>query len=427
MKENSKVILLGVSFNDAFGVGVTLRNLFSQFPPDQVALVDFNVNKDDLHYSKSLFHLGKNQVLPLNQKGVDINKQATSSLKSPQNNTLVKLIRIIFLTLRKYLAYYYNHYTSIKITKELNDFISKFNASYIYVVPYNRRVVNFALQLSKVHGIPIVVHFMDDYRKRSPWDLLYFYNEYRHIRKIRKLVNSSYRCLAICESMADEYESVLGKPFLYFHNPINIDSFENVRIEKAFNEGIIRIAYTGTISENNFDTLAFFAEYCSHQKNSLRPIMLDIYAPNIITNLFYQRFSNNIKNNKYVELKDKLEHSQLIQALFNYDLLLLPLTFSQRYHHVIKVSFPTKVAEYMASGIPILFLIPEFVALHDFVTKFQFGYLVDKLETDKLNSLFDHLITEENINFRDLKARDLAIEKFDINKVASDFKKVFSA
>jgi glycosyltransferase involved in cell wall biosynthesis len=427
---DKRVLLLGISFNDSYGAGVTLRNLFSLVPPENIGVVDYCVTFEDFNYAKSLYRLGKNEKSLVSGNDHKKEPESKKSESLPYIKSSVKFnFKLHFLlSLRKYLAYYYNNYSIIRLSNGLENFISSFKPDYIYVIPYNRRMINFALKISRKFSIPIVSHFMDDYRNRSPRDPLYFINESLTLRKVNVLVENSCKSMAICESMAEEYQKIFLRPFVPFHNPINTDLFhgQNV-VENPENRQLLNIVYTGTIAENNIDTLISFSSVCEKIHRSGFGIKFDIYSPTNNTNIFFRQLVAEIKKYKAVNLKEKLEHAEIIQTLFNYNLLLLPLTFTGRYKNVIKVSFPTKVAEYMASGVPILFLIPEHIALHEFVTRYRVGYLIDELKEENIESFLTSIIDKKLILSRDETAIQIAFEKFDIMKVSENFAKVFSS
>jgi glycosyltransferase involved in cell wall biosynthesis len=133
-----------------------------------------------------------------------------------------------------------------------------------------------------------------------------------------------------------------------------------------------------------------------------------------------------IKGNSYTTFKGGITHSNIIPTLFEYNLLLLPLTFKHKYHSVIEFSFPTKVAEYMASGIPTLYILPQGIALHDYIKKHEIGYLIDQLDPDHIEAFLLSFINDNSLKGEDIRAKGIAYRSFDLVDVASKFEKIFS-
>jgi glycosyltransferase involved in cell wall biosynthesis len=133
-----------------------------------------------------------------------------------------------------------------------------------------------------------------------------------------------------------------------------------------------------------------------------------------------------IREYSYTTLKGGIAHSNIIPTLFEYDLLLLPLSFKHKYRSVIKFSFPTKVAEYMASGTPTLYILPQGIALHDYIKKHGIGYLIDHLDPALIEAFLLSFIIDPSLKGEDIRAKEIAYKSFDLVDVASKFEKIFS-
>jgi hypothetical protein len=421
---HKKILILGVTFDETFGVGVTLKNLFSQISSNDIGIVDYSVTTRDFKYAGRLFDMNVNAEIIKEPTGTESGEIIKSLNKE---KTKVKYFKLIARAIRKYLVYYYNNYIPCRITPNLKKFIVDFDPDFLYVIPYKGRLVHLALRLNNLYDIPIVTHFMDDFRKRSPWDVFYYLNECLTRQRIFRITARSYRCLAICDSMASEYEKILNKKFHPFHNPINIELFKK---HKFNSEGKtvrnFRICYTGTIAENNVDTLVAFSNGCELLETKETQLQFDIYSPVNESNPFYRRLIKSIKGYKRTTFKGKISHDEIISVLFKYDLLLLPLSFKKKYLSVIEFSFPTKVSEYMASGIPTLYIVPPAIALHDYITKNKIGFLIDRLDSSRIETFLKAFIQDANMQKEDVRAKEIAYASFHINDVAENFEKIFS-
>jgi hypothetical protein len=420
---NKKILIIGLTYNETLGVGVTLRNLFSQIQPSQVGIIDYCVTLIDIKYAKSLFNISHDAKI---DAFTNTNKITHISKYKWIERIKHTIFNLGLLSLRKYFAYYYNNYIYYDITPNLKYFVSDFKPDFIYVVPYNHKVIELALKLNNLYSIPIVTHFMDDFRKRSPLDVFYYLNEYLTKQRIKHLVNKSYLCVAICEYMAEEYQRTFRKVFHAFHNPLQITYFQNYKgAQKENSIEDLKIVYTGTIAENNYDTIILFSSICERLSTNKTKIYFDIYSPQNASNIFYHRLVKSIKCYRYTSLKNSLTHSKIVTKLFEYNLLLLPLSFKKRYYSVIEFSFPTKVSEYMASGIPTLYILPQGIALHNYIKKHEFGYLIDQLDSTRIETFLLSFINDASLRREDIRAKELAYRDFNIDDVASKFKELF--
>jgi glycosyltransferase involved in cell wall biosynthesis len=68
--------------------------------------------------------------------------------------------------------------------------------------------------------------------------------------------------------------------------------------------------------------------------------------------------------------------SELPDVLRTADILFLPFSFAPEERHTVKTAFPSKTADYLASGTPILVFGPEYSTLVDYARREGFGEIV---------------------------------------------------
>jgi glycosyltransferase involved in cell wall biosynthesis len=85
-----------------------------------------------------------------------------------------------------------------------------------------------------------------------------------------------------------------------------------------------------------------------------------------------------------IEIKGWVAQSELLDALSQADILLLPYSFSENARHAVETAFPSKTADYLAARKPILILAPSSSTLVRYAREEGFADIVDEFSTDAL-------------------------------------------
>jgi glycosyltransferase involved in cell wall biosynthesis len=126
---------------------------------------------------------------------------------------------------------------------------------------------------------------------------------------------------------------------------------------------------------------------------------LDLYVP-----LTQERFVEMGWKHDLVNLRGWVPNSELQRALFGADILFLPASFAKDEIAIVIAGFPTKTADYMASGRPILVFGPEYSSLVRYAREYGFAEIVTESTDDALaNGIRD--IVNSPTHRRDLVSR----------------------
>jgi glycosyltransferase involved in cell wall biosynthesis len=111
--------------------------------------------------------------------------------------------------------------------------------------------------------------------------------------------------------------------------------------------------------------------------------------------------------------------------LAEYDLLLLPLDFTEAGFKYAQYSLPTKASEYMISGTPILVFAPKETAISKFCSDNECGYCVVEQSKKKIKEAIQFLINNEDCRIKiSQNAVRLAKDLFDEDKVRNRFQQL---
>jgi glycosyltransferase involved in cell wall biosynthesis len=437
MVEKKIVLLIDATLHKKDATGITLSNLFGSWPKENLYMIgkpEFtelsriegyrNVYAlDDKDYYHK-FPLGfAINTLKLFKNKYCITKTGEFTRIKSSNTNYNSFTNLIFL--RKLIVYIFHRlgldhlFFRQVISADLRNWIMDTNPDFFYALLSTRHSILFAEKLVSEFQKPIIVHFMDDW-PTTIGNKSFFYQFWN--RKIncdlKRLLQVSHRKIGISELMAMEYSKRFGGDWLYFHNPVEVAWW---RKDKAIVDSpglAFNILYSGRLSAGISETLKSVCaavDVLNHTtefkisfqiQSSSRPGWIDNYR-----NSFFTHFID------YYCLPDLFSKA---------DLLILPYDFEGPSFDFIRLSMPTKLTEYMASGTPILVIAPLECALSHFVEKFNVAHLVSSASVTDIST--NLLLILENKELREMYSNNsigLADSIFNKRKVEKNFLEVF--
>jgi glycosyltransferase involved in cell wall biosynthesis len=140
----------------------------------------------------------------------------------------------------------------------------------------------------------------------------------------------------------------------------------------------IRILYAGGIVENA-EALVRLIKDGTLKRYGVPSCSLDLYVP-----LTRDRFVELGWAHDFINLRGWIPNLELRRALCRADILFLPASFDKQEAAVVIAGFPTKAADYMASGRPILVFGPEYSSLVRYARQYGFAEVVTEPSDDAL-------------------------------------------
>lgn len=432
-----KIMFIDATLHKKNATAITLSNLFGSFPKENLFMVGSqemvqlskldgylnNFGLDDKDYYHR-FPLGifLNLWKLFRKKNSDLSTKETPKTRSNSLNTMGITKKYSFRSLCfvffQRLGLDHLFFRQI-ISNELRSWIKKSDPDYFYAVLSTRHSILFAEKLVLEFSKPIVIHIMDDW-PATIGNKSVFYRFWNRIinLELRRLLQVTHKKIAISELMAIEYSNRFGGDWLYFHNPVDVSLWSPKITSKISSVNDFRILYSGRLSTGVSETIKLVSDVVDNLNDT--------------TN---HKVSFQIQSNSKPGWIDKYRNSyfsyyisyNLLPDLFSsVDLLLLPYDFDGRSFDFIRLSMPTKLTEYMASGTPILIVAPIDCALSHLAIKSQFAHIVT---TTSFSDLRDNLLfVLENKELRDFyrsNAISLVNSTFEIKKVQSAFLEIF--
>jgi len=428
------VLLFGQTFNDFSGGGITLTSLFKDWPKECLASVSypFMLHQSTTDHCNNYYQIGTEELkwrfpfflikqkfpsgrLAIRTEGrITVLKESQTFRNVISSHMLTPFIRWSGLI---------HCISTIHLSQRLKEWLTDFSPDIIYMQISNRESINFASELIDYLKIPSVIHMMDDWPSTISDRGLFRNFWHRKIENdFKKLLDKTDIHLSISDAMSEEYLERYGKSFTAFHNAIEYERFKTALALPKSRANIFKVLYVGRVGLANKGSLVRFATFISRYEPGDLNVEFDIYTKDIDNHQ-----ARKLAEINKVNVIKAVSHNKIPSLLKSYDLLLLPLDFTESGLKFSRLSMPTKASEYMISGTPVLVFAPEGTAVSKFFSTNNCGHCVSSSDNSKLAEAI-YLLSHDK-RYRDkliTNAMNLAETLFDIRVVSKEFKKLLS-
>lgn len=432
-----KVLIVGDSFSNSGGGGITMTNLFKDWPKDRIAVATTHVVRSGLDSCLLYYRLGYEEdkrmwplyyVQPKYASGPlvytqdDIKPEDSVSHKTSRSkynprlkNTVLRLIQISGFSFLQ---------NRLKVSHSFLNWLHHYKPDLIYTQLATYELIKFTQEIKSKTNIPVAIHIMDDWPvSLNKPGLLYYYWKYKLDHEFRKLLDHSDIFISICDAMSREYEKRYHKPFKAFHNPIVISKWLPFSKTDWAVKDVFKIIYTGRIGTANGKAIVEIAGVVSSLRADGENIALDIYSPDGNTTMAKQ-----IKLLDGISIKDPVPHNAMPTLLPKYDLAVLPLDFDQEGIRFAQFSMPTKASEYMISATPVMIYADRRTALAQYATEEKWGYVVTENSKEAVKTAIRTLLKDDKLRQHlGQLARETSIKNENAETVVQHFRNTLSS
>lgn len=405
-----------VNVNNA--TGITLRSVLSELETDSLM---------ELYWNKTVAVTGTVNIkfkvldfaplslagLVFNNKGKEIsNKMKNTAEQSAQSN---RVLKNVFTYLRQFITLQAD-LSRVKLTKQDFEDINAFKPQVIYTLGGGVAALRLSYLLSKKLDLPIVVHFMDNWRHCIQWEDNPLLGHYK--KTLKKYCNLCYSrstdCIAISPEMARVYTEETGVRHSSLMNSVRVRDYLCTPREK---DGVLRFLYTGGLHLGRYKGLHIIGEVIENvaARKGVKTEFSIYTSPENI-----KAYSDNFKDLANTRLIEAVPHSEIKQVFQNADFLVHTESEALVNNEFFKYSVSTKIPEYLASGRPTLFYGPQDIYLYKFLTDSQTAATADSEE--KLSEVIEAMI-DGKYDWLSERAVVYAKEKFDVTAAADIFSK----
>jgi len=433
----TKVLIIGETFHKQSGGGITLTNLFNNWPVDKLAVATTtkSIQKSDFNKCTNYYRLGKDEDDSCLLFKAFINKRSSGKVfeqtEKLNSNSLKSLSKTKFIK-RTILSIFYVFVERLglnfscekyKLSEKFINWVEEFNPEFIYTQLSTLQLIQFTNDLYEINKRKLIIHIMDDWPITITERCL-FRKKYWNLTiesKFQKVLDSTYKLLTISEGMKEEYQIRYGKTSDVFHNPVDVEHWlhgeksPDINVKQSF-----KILYTGRIGKANSKSISILIQAIDIIRNQLkRNIELYIYSTDSL--------QLNKKLKEFIYIKKPISHSAMPELLHRFDLLFLPLDFDESSIRFARLSMPTKASEYMISGTPVLLFAPKETYLYQHALKNNWAKVVGEFSLNALTEAIILLNDNEKIRCGFAKnAKEFALSNYDTKSVRKRFEEIFS-
>jgi len=433
-----RVLVIGQPFNHRSGGGVTLSNLFEGWPRDRIAAAVSVGPQIEHDVCDRYYLLGSDENVwrwPLSlvrrrstpPSGTESQIPAEGRMQSGDAASPGRAANWLHAGLD--MLGVRDELRTLRMSPPLRSWIRGFAPDIVYSHLHDLPGVLLVEQITHEFGYPVAVHMMDDWP-----NFLYEHGALRGVvrghmdRKLRSLIDGAASCLAIGDAMASEYGARYGRTFLPFHNPVDLERWDALAATYLGEcdrppDGRLHVVYAGRLGIGATDSIVDVADVVSDMASHGEPVSMLVNTPNIDNPA-----ATHMAALPGVVVTPAGEYDRVPGLMESADVLLLPSDFDDASARYMRLSMPTKVAEYLASGRPVLTYAPRGSAIAEYARAGGWSLIVDERDPAALRKALELLIADTGLRTTmGARARGCAEERHDARRVRASFKAALAA
>lgn len=363
-----KVLILsrGV-WDDTKGTSSTLTNLFQDFDSNKLAHVYIESTMPNTQCCHRFFQISEFSLVQKLYKwrtktGFVIDDQGNNTdlvdeqIAKKENKTMnyVRGHRSIWFSFAREILWFFNGWKS----KELKQFLLDFDPDVIWMdgspLPLMNRLYDYVLTVAKK---PAVIFMQDDVYTYESCDSKWSSRLYKWLlrKKVKKVVRQCDDMFVASPKMKKEYDAIFGFNSTFIAKSVDLDtvSKQNLDIHDP-----IRLVYLGQVIYGRIYSLIAIAEALEKINASGVKIQLSIYTNNPIS----EEDKKKLLIKDAVFLMPPVPYSEVPRIMSENDVVVFVESFDPRYCNVARLSFSTKICDYLASNKCILAIGPSNIA-----------------------------------------------------------------
>ena len=441
--EYPRVLIFGGGFDSYSGGGITLSNLFRGWPVSRLAVVDpvaragtaavagfeYRLGTLEQKWAWPLSHVPRrsersgsvdhsDRAMDLAPAGDRPGEDVVSG--APASTSRAARAAFHWVVSRLAAAEVLQRVT---LSEPLRTWVQDFSPDVIYCQLASLHTIRLVRELHECSGAKVAIHIMDDWpetiyrgsllgpRMRAVVD-----------REFRELLSRASVRMAISRAMANEYLARYGLEFEVFHNCIDVSWWRESRKTSWAVASPLRVVYAGKIG---WDALRSFRDVCEAielMNQGGLPTQFRIHSPHHDTS-----GGTALARYPHTVMLPAAKHEQLPGVLTGADVLVIPSDFEGWGRRYARLSMPTKVPAYMASGTPVVLYEPRTHATCAWAEEAKWALVVGRRSPEQLAQALTHLATSPALREAlGRKGSEIADREFDGRRVRAAFKEVLA-
>lgn len=408
-----KVLVLSIDCWNSFTGSDTFTNLLSGYDSDKVANIYFKSGIPDSNVCEKYFYISENAVIKscLNKNiktGKTVERISTESEKQEiASDKRIEKKRYSFFTRHRLWMFLYARELLWKAgkwkTEELDSFIESFSPDVIFFpiesYIYFDRVVDYIIDKTKVPAVGIM--WDDNFTYKSqPGNIGFLTYRFFLRKRVKRIINKCEKVYAIIPKLQEELQREYNINADILTKGANIDTAEKSDGTTA-SKDVISIVYTGKLSYGRLGSVQLLADVLDSVNSDDIKYELNIYSG---TELTPKERLNLEKKGTY--FRGSVPQSEIADIQENADILLFAEAIAGKHKYDARLSFSTKIVDYLARGKCVLAIGPQDIAPIEYLKKEDAAIVVST--KDELKSFLQTENFRQTVEEYSNKAYDLA-------------------
>ena len=383
------------TWDDSAGISSTLSNLFEDFNPNDVAHLYIETKQPHTRHCNHFYQISEFGLIKKLYKwhyktgyAFDSNGEQhideSAAAKEESTFSYVRGHRSFFLSVLRELLWLLNCWK----TKELYQFLVDFNPDVIWFDGSPLLLMNRLYQyVLKVTKKPAAIFLMDDvYTYDSCGSLSQKIYKYWLRKHVRRVVKSCKKVFVISPKMKREYDELFAINSTILTKGITpIQNYSIPEVHKP-----IRLVYLGQIMYGRLDTLVQLVNALQEVNKDAIKVVFSIYTNNEIPRETRDKW----QSLSFVHVEKPVPYSEVPNVISQNDILLFVESFQKEQKSVARLSFSTKITDYLASGKCIMGIGPSDIAPIEYLREEDAAIIVSDMSeiTGVLNRLSEEVV-----------------------------------
>lgn len=382
-----KILIVSRLNWDDTSVSNTLSNLFGDYDPDKIARIYIETQHpntccckrfyqiSEFSLVKKIFNWGLNTGKVITTDGSVVKRpQAVDDATAKQEASVMNWVRShrssIFTVLRDFL-WYLNGWK----TKELRAFIKDFNPDVVWLdgspLILMNRLNNYVY---KVAQKPTVTFLMDDvYCYESCTGLFDRVYKFFLRKQVKWTVDHCKHVFVSSQKMKTEYDRIFGVDSTFITKSFEADKLKT-DVEVIHNP--VRLVYLGNVLIGRLGTLIKIAKCMKEINKGHQKLQLSIYTNSFI----FEEEKKQLLCDSGVRLCPPISFDKVPEIIAENDVQVFTESMDGKDMSVARLSFSTKIIDYIQSGKCILAVGPKDVAPIEYFKKEDAAIVATNME-----------------------------------------------
>ena len=351
MKNFPKVMIVSRGVWDDGGVSSTLSNIFGNYDSEKLSQIYIETKKPNTKLCHKFFQISEFSLIKKlyewstrTGRRVDAAYVADIDTASKEASTMeyVRGHRSFAYTVLRELLWHFNGWKS----KELRAFIQEENPEVLWLTGSPLILMNRLSQyVVNQSEKPYCIFEMDDvysYRNCGSNPFKYIYRFFLR-KRVRKLLQGASQVFVISFKMKREFDSLFGIDSIVLTKGID---FTDRPFEEKEPSRPVNMVYAGQLIYGRLSTVEKLATVLDDINRSEKQIVLNIYTGTPVSDDVKER----MMEKGSVVFHAPVPYTQVAEIIRQCDVVLFTEAFEEKKKNIARLSFSTKLTDYLSEG-----------------------------------------------------------------------------